>query len=96
MNIIKRALWRWLSKDRGNLLSGGVSQVEAINSSSNSSNIQKSGLRFCLYGAVGGHILECSSYNTHKGHEGTLYMIKEEEDFARQVANAIMIETLKQ
>ncbi len=54
------------------------------------------GMNFCLYKAVGGHILECKNYN-HKTdrHEGTLYMIHDDEDFAKQVAQAIMMEQMK-
>lgn len=60
-------------------------------------SINKKGLRFTLYPAMGGHILETHQYNPKTDeHEGTLYMIKEEDDFAKQVAESITVELLKQ
>jgi hypothetical protein len=53
-------------------------------------------MNFCLYQAVGGHILESRTYNQKTDRtEGTLYMIHDDEDFARQVAHAIMLEQMK-
>jgi hypothetical protein len=53
-------------------------------------------MNFCLYTAVGGHILESRTYNSKTDRtEGTLYMIHEDEDFAKQVAQAIMLEQMK-
>jgi len=54
------------------------------------------GMNFTLYKAVGGHILETNRYDerTDRRHN-ELYMIDEEKDFATQVAQAIMIESVK-
>lgn len=55
------------------------------------------GLRFTLYKSVGGHILETHVYdNRLDENRNTLYMIREEDDFAKQVAQAIMLESMKQ
>ena len=62
-----------------------------------SPNLNADKMRFHLYKSVGGHILETSVYNRREDeNEHTLYMIKEEEDFAQQVAHAIMLEMMKQ
>ena len=62
----------------------------------NRENLASQGMRFHLYTAVGGHILETHVYNSRDdNHTHTLYMIKEEEDFAKQVAQAIMLESMK-
>lgn len=54
-------------------------------------------LNFKLYQCVGGHILECSTYVEKKDeHQHTLYMIHEDQDFAKQVAQSIMMEQMKQ
>jgi len=89
MNWLRQAVRNWLSQDRP------VSVMkETVVSSRDSLNQQ--GMNFCLYRAVGGHILESRTYN-HKTdrHEGTLYMIHDHEDFAKQVAQAIMLEQMK-
>ena len=54
-------------------------------------------MHFKLYKCVGGYILECSNYNERRDeHQHTLYMIHEEDDFAKQVAQSIMMEQMKQ
>ena len=58
---------------------------------------QQSGMNFTLFKALGGHILESRVYNKRSdSNEGTLYMIPEDQDFAKQIAQAIMLESLKQ
>jgi len=54
-------------------------------------------MNFRLYNCVGGHILESSVYNSKQDeHQHTLYMIHEDQDFAKQVAQSIMMEQMKQ
>jgi len=66
-------------------------------SSDDSPELHSDRMRFNLYKSVGGHILETTVYNRREDeNEHTLYMIKEEEDFAQQVAHAIMLEMMKQ
>lgn len=88
---------RWLRRKIRNWLDSDIQleKVEVIARDRNSP--AQNGMNFCLYKAVGGHILESRVHN-HKTDrtEGTLYMIHEDEDFARQVAQAIMLESLKQ
>lgn len=63
---------------------------------SDSPNLNADKMRFQLYKSVGGYILETSVYNRREDeNQHTLYMIKEEEDFAQQVAQAIMMEMMK-
>jgi hypothetical protein len=59
--------------------------------------IQADSMTFKLYTCVGGHILETHVYDKHDDEtKHTLYMIKEEEDFAKQVSQSIMMEMIKQ
>lgn len=61
------------------------------------SNLDSQGMRFHLYKAVGGHVLETHVYNQREDQtEHTLYMIDDKEDFAKQVAQAILMEAMKQ
>lgn len=73
-----------------------ANEIQLTATDSDRSGPQLNGMNFVLYKAVGGHILECRAYN-HKidRTEGTLYMIREDEDFAKQVAQAIMMEQMK-
>jgi len=53
-------------------------------------------MRFHLYKAVGGHVLETHVYNQREDTtEHTLYMIDDKDDFAKQVAQAILMEAMK-
>ncbi len=88
MNWLRKAVRNWLSQDR---------PVHAMKETVVASrDINQQGMSFNLYRAVGGHILESRTYN-HKTDrtEGTLYMIHEDDDFAKQVAQAIMLEQMK-
>lgn len=59
--------------------------------------LRANSMHFKLYNCVGGHILETSTYNSRTDdNEHTLYMIHEDEDFAKQIAQAIMLEQMKQ
>lgn len=61
------------------------------------SNLDSRGMRFHLYKAVGGHILETHVYSQRDDTtEHTLYMISDDGDFAKQVADAILMEAMKQ
>jgi hypothetical protein len=87
MRWLKRKIRNWLQQEESVVL-------EKITASRDSINQQ--GMNFSLYKAVGGHILESRTYNSKTDrHEGTLYMIHEDEDFAKQVAQAIMLEQIK-
>ena len=91
MKWLKRKIRDWLTDD------DSMQQTAVlVGSDEPRSSPRQDGLNFVLYRAVGGHILECRNYN-HKTdrHEGTLYMIHEDEDFAKQVAQAIMLEQMK-
>lgn len=90
MRWLKRKILNWLHNDDEIQISSN--QIVERDRSSPAIN----GMNFCLYNAVGGHILECKNYN-HKTdrHEGTLYMIHDDKDFAKQVAQAIMLEQMK-
>jgi hypothetical protein len=59
-------------------------------------HLRSTSMNFKLYKCVGGHILETSVYvPRNDDNQHTLYMIHEDEDFAKQVAQAIMMEQIK-
>jgi hypothetical protein len=59
--------------------------------------LRASSMNFRLYACVGGHILETSIYNEKEDEtDHTLYMINDDEDFAKQVSQSIMLEMMKQ
>jgi len=111
MKMFKLWLLHWLSSAHDNEgaitdLSRPRARLRAIKSNSTNWSEDEYGSRvelransmnFRLYNCVGGHVLETSVFNSRTDeNEHTLYMIKEEDDFARQVAQAIMIEMMKQ
>lgn len=89
MKWLKRKLRNWLRDDESMVIA-----CEEVSTSRTSP--RQDGLNFCLYKAVGGHVLESRQYNSKLDrNEGTLYMIHDDEDFAKQVAQAIMMEQMK-
>ena len=88
MNWLRRALRNWLQQEEP------IQLRETVVASRDTP--RQDGLNFCLYRAVGGHVLECRVYNAKTDrHDGTLYMIHDDQDFATQVAQAIMLEQMK-
>lgn len=89
MSWLRRAVRNWLMQDRP----VPTQDRELVVASR---EINQQGMNFTLHKAVGGHILESRTYNNKTDrHEGTLYMIHDDEDFAKQVAQAIMLEQMK-
>jgi hypothetical protein len=85
-------------KDDRSTSIGQVNRIRRFDEivSSDSPSLAADKMRFQLYKSVGGYILESSVYNRREDeNQHTLYMIKEEEDFATQVAHAIMMEMMK-
>lgn len=90
MKWLRKKIRIWLNEEVNDLSCEPI-KVRADNT------VSQSGMSFSLYKAVGGHILETRNYNPKTDrHEGTLYMIHEDDDFAKQVAQAIMLESIKQ
>lgn len=89
MNWVRQTVRNWLFQDRP----VPIQEKELVVASR---EINQQGMNFSLHKAVGGHILEARTYNNKTDrHEGTLYMIHEDQDFAKQVAQAIMLEQIK-
>ena len=58
--------------------------------------VNSTGMKFCLYPAIGGHVLEAAYYHEDKDeYTYKLYMIDENKDFAQQIAHAITLESLR-
>lgn len=77
-------------------LRGPRSPFNAVATDDNE-RLRADSMTFRLYKSVGGHILETQVYDERNDqNHHTLYMILEDEDFAAQVAKAIMLEMMKQ
>jgi hypothetical protein len=104
MNFIKQMVIKWIRDDWDNSVAPiRKSRLSTISSSrwedsdNSGPELRADSMNFRLYKSVGGHILETQVYNERNdSHEHTLYMIREEEDFAQQVSHAIMMEMMKQ
>ena len=91
------------AKARATLKRGRAIRASLFTSDSEPTSVQDHSsprahaMNFKLYKCVGGHILESSTYIERKDeHQHTLYMIHEDQDFAKQVAQSIMLEQMKQ
>jgi hypothetical protein len=59
-------------------------------------SLNAEGMTFTLYKSCGGFVLETHRYDSKADRRtNELYMIDEEKDFATQVAQAIMMESMK-
>ena len=54
------------------------------------------GMNFTLYHAQGGFVLECVSYDRQTDRRNSrLYIVRDDEDFAQQVAQCVTLESLR-
>jgi hypothetical protein len=92
---LRRWILKWLSTTEDDSAKYGMIK-ETIHSAPR--NVpSREGLSFTLYPAVGGHVLECRNYDQKTDrNNSTLHMIHEDQNFADQVAKAIMLEMMKQ
>ena len=87
---IKRKLKNWL-----------INQLEDIPvseklASRRSVGTYQNGLNISVYGAEGGHVLECTTYNKQTDdRESRLYIIKDTDDFATRLSDIIIVESLR-
>ena len=99
MKWFKKLVWQWSQQGRefehehdNCLVSGGA--ISTAGPSLRGSDIH--GINFTLYSASGGHVLETRQYDEKKDENRTnLYIISSEEDFAKQIAHCITLETLR-
>jgi hypothetical protein len=55
------------------------------------------GIRFQVYKATGGMVVETSMYDQHRDrHTNGLYIITDDQDLGKEIAKIITMETLKQ
>jgi hypothetical protein len=55
------------------------------------------GIRFNVYKATGGTVIETSFYDRHKDrHNSSLHVITDDQDLGKEIGKIITMETLKQ
>ncbi len=59
-------------------------------------HMNSQGMSFTLYHAQGGYVLEWSHYDQHSDRRSNrLYIIRDDQDFAQQVAECVTLESLR-
>jgi hypothetical protein len=59
-------------------------------------HIEQNGMKFTIYQAIGGHIMEYSHYDERTDHNSkTLHIITSESDLGQSIAHIITYEMLK-
>jgi len=97
MKWFKKLVWSWSSQGRAFkqdrnecTLSSSVQSGPSLRGS------DIHGINFTLYSASGGHVLETRLYDEKKDeNHNKLYIINDTDDFAKQIAHCITLETLR-
>lgn len=88
MNVFKQ----WWNR-RMNRHLGQVVEADPV---VRSSEMNSRGMTFTLYHAQGGFVLEWSNYDPHTDRrQNRLYIIRDDQDFAQQVAQCVTLESLR-
>lgn len=75
----------------------GVSMTKSVGPSSSSRSLESGNpMRFSIYAAAGGQVVEYMKYDPKKGdHQTSLYVVTHEQDLPSELAKIITLEGMK-
>ena len=96
MNWLKKKLYHWINSTYDN--DTLVCEPHSIGRSIAVSTLDSDrNIRFNVYKATGGTIVETSFYDRHKDrHNASLHIITDDQDIGKEIGKIITMETLKQ
>lgn len=100
-NFFKQWLWKYVKEAAVIEESQQIKEIlrpadHIISTSSNSLDSDK-GIRFQIYKATGGMIIETNFYDRLKDrHQSSLYVITDDKDLGLEISKILTLETLKQ
>jgi hypothetical protein len=97
VNWLKKKLYHWINSAYNNE-DIVVCQDRSIGMSMVTSTLDSDrNIRFNVYKATGGTIVETSFYDRHKDrHNSSLHIITDDQDLGKEIGKIITMETLKQ
>ena len=99
MNWLKHKLRNWINSepDEAQYVSMKMATANSIGIGRGPSLDSDKGIRFQVYKANGGMVVETSTYDRHKDRSYSgLYIINDDTDLGQEIAKIITMETLKQ
>jgi hypothetical protein len=84
-----REAWENTSEDR--IRGNGAKAVEV----SASQSIDSNGIRFTIYKADGGHVVETRTYDKHHDSQTSLYIISQDQNLGDRIAHILTYEAIK-
>jgi hypothetical protein len=93
---LKKKLYHWLNSAYDN--EAVICETHSIGRSMVTSTLDSDrNIRFNVYKATGGTIIETSFYDRHKDrHNSSLHIITDDQDLGKEIGKIITMETLKQ
>jgi len=96
MNWLRIKLLRWLEQDGPQQVEAKLSRRGLVHAVEDNSVSDNPVMRFKVYSAIGGRIVEFSRHDPRTDrHEHTLYIINNDEDFGQRIAKIATLENLK-
>jgi hypothetical protein len=101
MNWLKKKLYNWITSaaysDKDVVCEGPSIGIGRSISMVTSTLDSDRNIRFNVYKATGGTIIETSFYDRHKDrHNTSLHIITDDQDIGKEIGKIITMETLKQ
>jgi hypothetical protein len=95
MSWLKKKLYHWLNSAYDETV---ICETSTIGRSMVTSTLDSDrNIRFNVYKASGGTIIETSFYDRHKDrHNASLHIITDDQDLGKEIGKIITMETLKQ
>ena len=93
MNWLRLKILRWLESDGPERANGKILRINTVEDRGVS---DEPVMRFKVYSAIGGRIVEFSRHDHRVDrHDHTLYIINNDEDFGQRIAKIATLENLK-
>jgi len=95
-NFVKRWLYKWVSEEVDNQRLEEKMSAGSISIGPSNRIDSDKGIRFQVYKATGGFVVETSLYDRQRDrHHNSLHIITDDQDLGAQIGKIITMETLK-
>jgi len=96
MNWLRVKILHWLDQDGPQVVESKLARQRTISGIDDRSVSDDPVMRFKIYSAIGGRIVEFSRHDPRNDrHDHTLYIINNDEDFGQRIAKIATLENLK-
>lgn len=88
-------LFKWLKRKLSSVEYNHKSAEVPLSLNDTDFNTFQKGIKFSVYNADGGHVIETSYYDQHHNRQTNLYLVTNDQDLGERISHIITIESIK-